>query len=222
MTGFDWLEVKIDRIKAVTSDDGKPAALSPAEHIKRALGIDDAVAASDVRPTLVYFHWPHEDPIAGKASEKLCTHVLDDETVARWGLLFRCVQVDMSCSDPRLMKLLEAGEQPSFVVVDADANVVTKIAAQPNATKMAKALEDAHAKFPAAVKRVKDALAAQDRALADAKTAMKADKLDDAKAAYTVIVTSNIRVGPAFDKAAIAVADVDQRLARKAPKDGGK
>src|SRR5438067_8042679 len=81
ITWFEWTDSKIDRIKVVTSDDGKAAALSPAEHIKHCLGIDEAVASNDVRPTLVYFHWPHEDPLAGKATEHLCTKVLDDETV---------------------------------------------------------------------------------------------------------------------------------------------
>src|SRR5207247_7038612 len=156
---FEWLESKIDRIKVVTSDDGKSGPVDPVEHIKHCLAMDDAALQGDVRPTLVYFHWPHEDPVAGKASEKLCTKVLDDEAVARWGQLFRCVQVDMSCSDPNLVALLEAGDQPSLVVVDADAKVIARVAAAATPVKMAKALEDAHAKIPAAAQSLKDDLA---------------------------------------------------------------
>jgi hypothetical protein len=170
----------------------------------------------------VYFHWPHEDGKAGKASEHLCTKVLNDESVARWALLFRCVQVDMAKSDASLVKLLEAGDQPQFFVIptsaDEDAHVIARIAAPPTSMKMAQALEDAIGRVPDAAKRLKSDLAEQDRLLAEGKAALKAGKPKDALAAYDRVRMSTVRVGPQFERAIDWGYDVEQRIAR----DGAK
>jgi len=212
-TWFDWAESKIGKIKVTTGDGGEPSSMSRFEHIQRCLLFDEALAKKDERPTLVFFHWPHEDAKAGKATERLCEKVLNDEAVARWGLLFRCVQIDMSQSDSTLLKSLEAGEQPSFAVMDDSATIVTRIAAPTSSGKMAQALEAAIAKVPAAARRLAADLAAQDAALAEGKAALKADRPKEALAAYDRVRMSTVRVGPQFDRAVQWGHEVEQRLA---------
>ena len=71
MTYFSWLETKVGAQRVVTSgDDGRPAInLTPVEHVQRCLEIPEAVLAGDSRPTLVYFHWPHDATANGKLSD---------------------------------------------------------------------------------------------------------------------------------------------------------
>ena len=218
---FEWTEAKVLLIRSTTPADGDATAtkeLTPADHIRHSLKMDAAEAAGDKRPTLVYFHWPHQDPVNGKQVETICTKALNCEQTARWGLLFRCVQVDMSSSDPRLVKLLEAGDKPSFVVVDKDAKVVARFPGLTSSDKIAKALEAALAKFPDDAKKLKDALAEQDTLLEKAHAAFKADKYEEAKGFYDKIRVSNVRVGPQFDKALIDGTDIDQRIEREKAK----
>ena len=218
MTWFDWYEAKVDRIRETTSSvDGaeKKTPETPLEHVRRCLGSVEAEAIGDARPVLVFFHWPHEDPVNGKVVESLCCHALDDEETARWGLLFRCVQVDMSSSDPKYVALIGAKDKPEFAVfVKGAAEPVARIPALQHASKLSKALKDALAKAPDAQKELDRALAEQDKALLEAKAAMKADKLDDAKAAYDRIRISKVRVGPQFNRALVEGTDVDQRIER--------
>lgn len=220
LTFFDWVEAKIDAIRATTPADGEtgPAPLTPKEHVRRALGMDVAEASGDVRPTLVYFHWPHEDPVNGKTSDTLCQKVLNDEAVARWGLLYRCVQVDMASSDPKLTALLGAGDKPSLVAVTKDAEVVARVAALGSSTKMQKALEAALQKFPEASKKLKADLSAQEKDLAQAKLLVKADKPSEAKPLLDKVRYSNLRVGEAFDVAMRIGMDVDAWVEREAKK----
>lgn len=223
MTWFEWIEAKVDRLRATTSRDAtasEPKALTPEEHVRHALGMDEAALRADRRPTLVYFHWPHEDPVDGKRFATLCLKVLDDETVARWGRLFRCVQVDMSSSDPRMLAVLGAGDKPVFAVYGPDATKpLATIPAQPSPAKMAKALEDAVGKIPSARKSLDEALSAHEKAMADAKALLKQDRLVEALAAYDRVRTSDVRVTPLFDKAAIEATALEQRIARE---QGGK
>jgi hypothetical protein len=218
ITWFDWVEAKVDAIKVVTSSDEGPApvALSPKDHVRHALGMDAAETAKDLRPTLVYFHWPHEDPVVGKTVESLCTKVLNSEEVARWGLLFRCVQVDMSCSDPKLTALLGAGDKPSLVVVTNDAQVVSRIPAVGSSPKLQKALEAALQKTPEAWKRLQTSLAEQDKSFDKARALFKADKYAEAKPLIDAIRFGDVRVGPRFDDAQTLGVDLDQRMEREA------
>ena len=85
-TWFEWTEAKVDRLRTTTSTDPKATdakPLSPEEHVRHCLGMDEAALRADPRPTLVYFHWPHEDPVDGKRFATLCLKVLDDEQVER-------------------------------------------------------------------------------------------------------------------------------------------
>lgn len=223
MTWFDWIEAKVDRLRATTAADPSTAgadgqaakALTPEEHVRHCLGMDEAAQRADARPTLVYFHWPHEDPVDGKRFATLCLKVLDDEGCARWGRLFRCVQVDMSSSDPRMLALLGAGEKPVFAVYGAEATKpLLSIPAQPSPAKMAKALEDALGRIPSAKQALDAALAAHAKSMAEAKALAKQDRLEEALAAYDRVRRSDVRVTPLFDKAAIEAAALEERIAR--------
>lgn len=141
---------------------------------------------------------------------------------ARWGLLFRCVQLDMATSDPKLLALLEAGDKPSFVVVDADAKVIARIPPVTASAKLQKALEEVVARLPDVTARVKAALDRQAKAMAEAKALLKADKLAEALVRIDLVRFSDVRVGPWFDKAQQDGLDLEARLARDAAKRAGK
>ena len=224
ITYFTWIETKIDAQRVVTAgEDGKKVeTLTPQEHIRRALEIPEAIQAGDARPTLVYFHWPHDGTANGKLSDTLCDRALVDEMTARWGLLFRGVQLDMAKSDPKFLALLEVGDKPSFVIVDVDAKVIAHIPPLISSAKLQKALEDAAGKIPDVAARVKDALAAQAKAMAEAKALLKADKLDEALLKINEVRFSDVRVGPLFDKAQQDGLDIQARITREAEKAGKK
>lgn len=137
---------------------------------------------------------------------------------ARWGMLFRGVQLDMAKSDPKLLALLEAGDKPSFVIVDADAKVVARIPPVATSAKLQKALEEAAGRLPDVTARVKEALEQQAKAMAEAKTLLKADKLTEALAKIDEVRFSQVRVGPFFDKAQQDGLDLQARISRDATK----
>ncbi len=209
--------MKVGALRAVTPADGSApaAAPTPREHVRQSLGMDVAEKAGDQRPTLVYFHWPHEDPVNGKTVDLLCKKVLNSEQVARWGRLYRCVQVDMSSSDPKLTSLLGAGDKPSFVVVDDNALVGARIPALPTASKMEKALEAALRRFVPAWKKLEEDLADQDKDMALAKKFLKADRPKDALPLLDRIRYGDVRVGDQFDAAHALAKELEARLARE-------
>ena len=137
---------------------------------------------------------------------------------ARWGLLFRGVQLDLATSDPKFLALLEAGDKPSFVIVDADAKVIAHIPAVTTSQKLQKALEEAVAGLPDVTARVKEALEKQAKAMAAAKALIKADKLAQALVQLDLVRYSDVRVGPYFDKAQQDGLDVQARIDREAGK----
>jgi hypothetical protein len=225
-TWFDWTDAKIDRIRATTPGDAAGASSTPAkettplEHVRHCLGLDEA--KGDERPTLVYFHWPHDDPRNGKTSDLLCGRVLDDEDSARWGWLFRCVQVDMAKSDPRLVALLGAGDKPSFAFVDREGAVVARLPAVTTPQKFQRGAKDALAKLPAYEKTVQKALADLDASLAQARAAVEEGRLADAKPLYDRLRWTKVRIGPQYDLAVREGWDVDQRLASGSATGGGR
>lgn len=220
LTWFDWTESKVDPLR-VTTGEGAGTPVTPEEHVRHCLGMDEADQRHDERPTLVYFHWPHEHATHGKTITTLCGRVLDDEQSARWGRLFRCVQVDMAASDERLVKILGDVDKPQFMVLSKDGKVVANIPAVNTSLKFQKALEAAHAKFPEESKRVQKEIAEQAKTLVKARTAAKADKLEDALLYYDEIRSSDVRIGPEFDRAAQEATDLQARLQRQQAKEAG-
>jgi hypothetical protein len=217
LTGFDWHEVDA---AAYAADVAGAAAPTPLARLRRALGIEAAERAADARPTLVYVHWPHEaasGPLAAeaRATRQLCTRVLDDEASARWGLLFRCVQVDAATADARLLAALDVGAKPGLVVVDATTGTPSfRFPEVATPAKFVKGCQDALAKFPEARRAVDAAIAEQAKALAAARAAVKADRLEDAMAQYERITGSPIRVGPNYDVAQGEAFSLRDRIER--------
>ena len=213
MTHFKWTEVRIGAIQALTGEGTKP--ITPEEHIKKALGFDQAATRGDDRPTLVYFHWPHEHSVHGKLTTTICERTLNEEELARWGKLFRCVQIDMGDTEEEFAAMIGVGDGPSFVALDKDAKVVAQIKAEKSSTKLRKGLEKAFAKFPDYKKRVKREMANHRKWMAQAKKLEKKDEFEDALELIDKIRFGDIRIGSEYDK---AVA-YGMRLAKKIEQD---
>lgn len=202
ITHFEWKEVQIGPVQVITPAPGEKAEpMTPEKHLAKVLEFDQAKSRGDKRPTLVYFHWPHEDPKHGKLSETLCSLALNDEITARWGKLFRCIQVDMGNSEMDLAKQIGATNKPSFAALDADLKVVTKIAGLKSSTKLCKAIKAAFEKFPDAKKRLKERLKQHKKWLAEAKKLEKAKEYQEAVDLVDKVRFGDVRVGPDYDKA---------------------
>jgi len=172
----------------------------------------------DPRPTLLYFHHPHEDVekpgAAGKASRKLC-RMLAEEAFARWGLLVRCFEVDAENSDAKVLERLGAGDGPSFAIVDENLAVVAKSGSFVNAKTAAAFVRDAvTAKFPAYWKSVSERIEEQKKLVAEARALAKQKKFDEAVARYDTVVWSDLRVGDFFDDACKEWAEVSKDKAK--------
>jgi len=202
LTHFRWSEVTIGPLRNVTPQDGETVRnLTPAEHVRESLGIPAAQRRGDERPTLVYWHWPHEDERWGKLSDTLCGRILNDEQVARWGMLYRCVQVDMGASDVPMLKRAGAPEEPGFALIDADGKIVVRIEAEKSSVKLAKALEDGLARFAAYRKAVEKRLKEQERDLDEAKRLDKAGELEEALKLVDAIRFGDLRIGKCYEAA---------------------
>ncbi len=205
LTFFEWTETVIGPIRAITPSEGEApvAPPTPAGHVKAQLGFVEAAQRKDDRPTLVYFHWPHEDAKHGKLTTSLCCRTMNDELSARWSKLFRCIQVDMGETVGKFAALAGARKGPSLVALDADLKVVADIPASKikSGTKLRKALEAAFAKFPAYRKKIKARIAQQAKWLKEARKLEKAGKEDEAMELVDKIRFSDVRIGPEWDKA---------------------
>jgi hypothetical protein len=203
LTYFKWTEARIGAFQALTPREGEELTgpKTELEHVKRSLGFDEAARRGDTRPTLVYFHWPHDDTPNGKLSTTICTRVLDDEQAARWAKLFRCVQVDMGETKAEYAKLVGAGDGPSFVALDADLKVRASIDGMKSGSKLRKAIEKAFNAFPAYRKEIRKKMASHRKMLADAKKLEKADKYEEALKIVDSIRFGDIRIHGEFEKA---------------------
>ena len=202
LTWFQWSEARIGKLRVVTPKEGEdaPGIITDAQHVAKALGFDRAETARDVRPVLVYFHWPHDDRTNGKLTTTLCTQVLDDERAARWSKLFRCVQIDMAETELRFAELIGAAGKPAFVALDENLKVVAAIPATKSASKLRKALEAAFKKFPKARKNLKVQLKRQENWLAAARKLEKAEEYEEARELVDKIRFGDVRVGADWDK----------------------
>ena len=223
LTHFEWFDARVKPQRVVTPADGETVKeYTPLEYVRACARMDDAATEGDKRPTLVYFHWPHEHPLYGDTTKTLCTKALDDETAARWGMLFRCVQVDMATSDAKLTTLLGADGKPSLVVLDEQTQVVARLTDVGTPAKMQKALKEALQKFPERWKQVQKEMTSQAKTLADAKRVAKGEHPEDALGLLNLVRTSNVRVGDAFDEAVRMGYDLEERVAREKAKEDAK
>jgi hypothetical protein len=220
LTFFKWDEVKLGKIQVVTPKEGEPdpGVITPELHIKKALGFNAAARKNDERPVLVYFHYPHDDKAHGKLSTTICSRTLDDETAARWSLLFRCVQIDMGETETEYAELIGSTGKPGFVALDEDLKVVATLDPSKSASKLRKSLEKAFQKFPAARKELKQLLKEQGQWMDEAKRLEKAKEYEDALELVDKIRFGNVRVGSDWAKA-YAYGMLLARKAEKADRD---
>lgn len=213
ITFFEWREIVIGPLRAVTPKEGQEVKnLSEAEHVREALGLMDAARRGDTRPVLIYFHWPHEDATHGRVSDALCSRILNDEDVARWGKLFRCVQVDMGQSEEKFSALAGAGSEPSFVVMDSAGKIVARIEAEKSSVKLRKALEAAIDRVPAYRKEIQRRLKEQEAQLDEARRLEKADDLEEALKLVDQVRFSDLRIGKHYDRAMAYGQTLAQKL----------
>ncbi|MDA1194680.1 MAG: hypothetical protein O2894_05805 [Planctomycetota bacterium] len=203
LTYFEWAEVRIGRIQAVTPVEGEqaPEPITAEQHIKQALQFDRAAARGDDRPVLVYFHWAHDDKVHGKLSTTVCERTLDDEMAARWSKLFRCVQVDMTETLPEYAERIGSKGEPLFVTLDSDLKVVAEIPVTKSGSKLRKAIEDAAKDFPAVVKRLKTVSAEHRELMAEAKKLEKEKDYEEAVKVIDKVRFGDVRVTSEWEKA---------------------
>lgn len=222
LTYFQWSEVTIGRIQAVTPVEGEEAAepISDKDHLKTILGYDAAKARGDTRPVLVYFHWPHDHKVHGKLSTTVCSRTLDDEMAARWSKLFRCVQVDMGTSLEKYTQMIGDKGSPHFVALDDDLEVVGEIEVTKSGSKLRKALESTLKKFPAAVKALKRAERDHKKAIAEAKKLEKQKQYEEAVRVIDKVRFGDVRVTKSWEKAYGYGMLLAQKAERAMEKDG--
>ena len=216
-TWITWFEAKLELAKAITPKEGeKTEKVSETERIRRAFGMSEW----DPRPTLLYFHYPHDEEdldkkdAHGKATLSQCKK-LDDEKIARWSNLYHCVEVDMSSSETKLLERFGASEGPSFAIVNRDLEVIAT--SKPCGKKQfVSLLKSTLPKFKEYWKEVQTRLAEQKQAVKEAKALEKKKELERALTRYQEVRGSDLRIGKWYDD---AVKDA-QRLERKIA-DGG-
>ncbi|MDJ0974373.1 MAG: hypothetical protein QNJ98_07945 [Planctomycetota bacterium] len=219
LTHFEWTEVAIGKIQTITPTDGEAVEpLTPEAHISQILGIEAAARRGDKRPTLVYFHWPHDHPKHGKLTTTLCTRILDDEMAARWGKLFRCVQIDMSRTESDLAERIGCKGKPGFAALDRDLKVRAAFVGPKSSSKLTKAIEKAFGKFKDQKKELKRELGEQAKLIKEARALEKAKRYDEAVTTIDKVRFGDVRVGPHWEKS----VKYGQLLAQKAEraKDG--
>ena len=214
MSSITWHEVRLTAAPVVTPKEGAAGSAVPPtdgdDHLKKLL----RVHRMDPRPTLLYFHYPHEDVekpgASGKASRKLC-RMLAEEAFARWGLLVRCFEVDAENSDAKVLERLGVGEGPSFAIVDENLAVVAKSGSFVNAKTAAAFVRDAvTAKFQEYWKAVSARVEEQRKLVAEARALAKQKKFDEALTRYDTVVWSDLRIGDFFDDACKEWAEVSK------------
>jgi hypothetical protein len=169
--------------------------------------------------TLLYFHTPHEDLDKSKlvgaaaATFRQCK-TFHDEQVARWLLLFHCVEVDMGASDAKTAERLGCKDGALFSIVDQDLNIVTTSKAIATTDSVALFLKKTLQSEPCAKQwaLVQAQIDEQKKAVEKARALMTKEKFKEALEQYRLVLDSKVRVGECWDEAAKEVA----KAARKA------
>jgi hypothetical protein len=210
------MEVSLAAIPVVTPKAGEPAPKTLDDHLRETLRIH----RMDPRPAFLYFHWPHEtDPDSkakpgpdGRRSSKLCD-LLGDDAFTRWGSLVRCIEVDASMSDAKILERLGVGEGPSFAIVDERLEVVARSGAFGSAKGAAAFVKETLAsKCGEYWKSVQARLEEQKKALAEARSFAKRKEWRESLARYDLIRRSDLRIADFFDDAVREAADVERKL----------
>jgi len=187
--------------KAITLKDGEEAeTVSETERIRRAFGMTEW----DPRPTLLYFHFPHEDDgqkrlVAGKETLKQCRE-LDDGKVARWSNLMNGVEVDVTDSAKELIKRFGVEDKPCFAIIDRDLNVIATSKATSRKNFIA-FVKKALPKFEAYWQTIEERLTDQKQSLEEARAFVKKKDLRRALNRYQDVRTSDLRIADFWDDA---------------------
>ena len=201
-TDIDWIEISLTAPATVTGD---AAAIGLDEHLTSLF----ALHPLDQRPTLLYFHHDHDPDVEagekltahGKASKKQCD-AIDDETVARWSRLYTCLVVDVGSSESTLLKRFQAGDGPSFAVVNTKLEVVATSGALRNSKSVASFFEKTTEKhFPEYWEDVREQLDEQKSMFKEVRSLAKKGEHRDALDRLVVITQSNLRIGKHYDDA---------------------
>lgn len=196
---IQWQEVQLQPAAAITPKEGEKAGKTGDEQLAETLRIH----RMDPRPTLLYFHHEHEDiekpDAAGRATKKLC-EMLADDAFTRWGLLIKCVEVNVAKSDAKLIQRLGAGEGPSFAILDHKLEVVAKSGAFATPKLAGIFVRDAvTTSFPNYWKELNRRIEEQRKVVAEARALVKEKKLEDALTRFDSVIFSDVRVGDFFD-----------------------
>lgn len=206
-----WRDLTLPAIAAIT---GGPASAetSPDDDLRRLLKVSEM----DLRPVLLYFHYPHEEgekaSAEGKLSKKQCDQLVGEE-VSRWALLYRCYEVDMGKSDRKVAERLGAGPGTSYAVVNGKLEVVARSGPIANDKAIAKFLGDTlRDGCPSLWSDLGKQLEDQKSLLAEARKLAAKKDWKAAQEKYDLIVRSDLRIGDWWDEAA---READ-RIAQKA------
>ena len=173
-------------------DAGKPAE-KPAEPAQVIRGLE--LPRGGEKPILVYFHWPHEDGDRGKRVVKFCGGPLDDEAFVRVTPLFHCIEVNTRDSEEKLVDEAKVRVTPTLALCRPDGSVVwrtedTGISGKALAETLKKTLRT---RFPDEWKKVEEEVAAQKKAMAEAKALLAANKTEEATGLLNTVVDSDVR-----------------------------
>ena len=207
-----WMDLTLPAPTVTTADGQTGAKAENADDVLRRLL---RVSEMDMRPVLLYFHYPHGDKAEttsdGRVSKKQCMTMVDEQ-VSRWSLLYRCYEVDMAVSDRKTAERLGAGKGTSFSVVNGKLEVVGRSDAVTTSKAVAQFLRQSletgcSTYWGTLQKQIDDQKAILDEAR---KLAAKKD-WKAAKARYDEIRQSEVRVGEFWDDVFDEGAKVDTK-----------
>lgn len=195
-----------------TGGDGK--AEDADTRVRRILKVSEW----DLKPVLLYFHYPHEDedkPTAdGRASKKQCGQLIEEE-FSRWGILFRCYEVDMSASDRAFAEKVGAGTGTSFALVNGKGEPFARSGTFANVKALRdwlqKSLKDGTPLYWDALQKQ---VAEQKTLLEEARALAKKQDWKAAKTRYDEIRGSTLRIGEHWDAALDEAAKVEAKAKR--------
>ena len=198
-----------------TGETPKEGPITQEDDLRRILKVSEF----DIRPVLLYFHYPHEDDEKltpeGKLSKKQCAQLVDEQ-VARWALLFRSYEVDMAKSDRKAAERLGAAAGTSYSVVDGKLAVIAKTGPMASSKATAQFLESAlRDGAPALWADVQKRLEEQKAILDEARKLAAKKEWKAAQEKYDLVVRSDLRIGDWWDDAAKEADRVAQKAAQE-------
>ena len=210
-----WDDAAITQIQTVTPKDPSEKLESPDDQLGRMI----KVTKWSPGLTLIYFHTPHEELDKSKlvgaaaATFRQCK-TFHDEQVARWLLLYHCVEVDMGASDAKTAERLGFSEGALFSIVDQDLKVVATSKSITTSEGVASFLKKTMQSEPCAKHwaTVQTQIDEQKKALEKARALMAKEKFKEALEQYRLVLDSKVRISDQWDEAAKEVA----KAARKA------